>query len=435
MRREVLTRDQIKSKFQELDLGTKYTPQQRGFELEKLIYAVLEIEKLKPRSGYKPDGEQIDGSFFWKGNTYLLEAKWVGNPVPASSIYSFKGKLDGKFHTTSGIFIAMNGYSEEVEDALKFGKALNILLFDKNDMALILNGQVSFLKVLKFKLRQAGDTGSIQVSYILKEKAKEISVIKPTQISKSDEIPPYNIKYLTIDDLLIFVEGQSDVPLINNFISPIGQKYSLSYRIEILNGISDLRHIPSLLNIYGDLKSTKGLIIILDDDVNANQNLRTLIDNVEEQLKKSSIYINTQFLYFSESLKLKLTNEQKIENLQNEPAFQQLESFINQIADEYFDPVVDVPQEALHGAMSQLEWNFDDGVVKGTGEHDMPFEITNLEELIEHLDEEIGLAVNAVMPLEWLHSHDFDHRDEIQEFLLEYWAKEIDEIGWDSGNL
>ena len=78
---------------------------------------------------------------------------------------------------------------------------------------------------------------------------------------------------------------------------------------------------------------------------------------------------------------------------------------------------------------SQLEWNFEDSVLEGTGEYDMPFEITTLEELIEHLEKEIGLALNAEMPLEWLHSHDFDHRDEIQEFLLENWAKEIDEIG------
>lgn len=435
MRTEVLTRDQIKLKFQELDLGIKYNAQQRGFELEKLIYSVLKLEKLKPRSGYKPEGEQIDGSFYWKGHTYLLEAKWVTAPVPASSIYSFKGKLDGKFHTTSGIFIAMNGYSEEVEDALKFGKALNILLFDKNDMALIFNGQVSFLKVLKFKLREAGDTGSLQVPYKLKEKAKEISITKPTHVSKPDEMAIPNTKNRTIDDLLIFVEGQSDIPLINNFISPIGQKYSLSYRIETLKGIVNLRQIPSLLNIYGDLHKTKGLIIILDDDVITNQNLRTLVDNVEEQLKKSSIYINTQFLYLSESLKQQLGSGKEMEDLQRIPAFKQLESFISQIADEYFDPVVDVPQEALHGAMSQLEWNFEDSVLEGTGEYDMPFEITTLEELIEHLEKEIGLALNAEMPLEWLHSHDFDHRDEIQEFLLENWSKEIDEIGWDSGNL
>lgn len=435
MRTEVLTRDQIKLKFQELDLGIKYNAQQRGFELEKLIYSVLKLEKLKPRSGYKPEGEQIDGSFYWKGHTYLLEAKWVAAPVPASSIYSFKGKLDGKFHTTSGIFIAMNGYSEEVEDALKFGKALNILLFDKNDMALIFNGQVSFLNVLKFKLREAGDTGSLQVPYKLKEKAKEISISKPTHVSKPDEIAIPNTKNRTIDDLLIFVEGQSDIPLINNFISPIGQKYTLSYRIETLKGIVNLRQIPSLLNIYGDLHKTKGLIIILDDDVITNPNLRALVDNVEEQLKKSSIYINTQFLYLSESLKQQLGSEQEMKDLQRIPVFKQLESFINQIANEYFDPVIDIPQEALHGAMSQLQWNFEDCVMEGTGEYDMPFEITTLEELIEHLENEIGLALNAEMSLEWLHSHDFDHRDEIQEFLLENWAKEIDEIGWDSGNL
>lgn len=36
----------------------------RGFAFEKLLVKLLEIDNLEPRSGYKPDGEQIDGSFF-----------------------------------------------------------------------------------------------------------------------------------------------------------------------------------------------------------------------------------------------------------------------------------------------------------------------------------------------------------------------------------
>lgn len=434
MQRDVLTRPQIKAKFQKLLLGEKYTPQQRGFELEKLIYSVLTIEKLKPRSGYKPEGEQIDGSFYWNGQTYLLEAKWVADPLPASSIYSFKGKLDGKFHTTSGIFIAMNGYSKDVEDALKSGKSLNILLFDDNDMCLIFNGEVPFLKVLKFKLRQAGDTGSLQVPYRLKEKAKEISFIEPTQVLKSDKIASLNTKNSIIDDLLIFVEGQSDIPLIKNFIDPIKHKYSLSYRIEALNGLENLRQIPSLINIYGDLKETKALIIILDANIVAGE-MSLVIQNVREQLDNSSIYVSTQFLYLSESLKIKLRAEQKTENLQKEAVFQQLENFINQIAEEYFDPVVDVPQKALHGALSQLEWNFNDGVLEGDDYTGTPFKITTLEKLIEYLEDEIGSALNAIMPIDWLNSHDFEHSDEVREFLLENYANKIEKLGWDPGNL
>lgn len=36
----------------------------------------------------------------------LLEAKWTKNPMPASSLYQFKGKIDGKLAGTLGLFTA-----------------------------------------------------------------------------------------------------------------------------------------------------------------------------------------------------------------------------------------------------------------------------------------------------------------------------------------
>jgi hypothetical protein len=437
MSREVLNKTEIKKKFQELLDGKKFYPQKRGFEFEKLIYSVLQNEELEPRSGYKPEGEQIDGSFFWSGQTFLLEAKWVEKPLPASSIYSFKGKLDGKFHTTSGVFLSVNGYSEDLEDALKFGKSLNILLFDRNDIELIFNGEISFLDVLKFKLRQAGDTGSLLVPYDLKEKAEKISHIEPTEILKFEEFSRIeSTKPVKLDDLLVFVEGKTDIPIIKNFIEPIKHRYSLSYRIETLNGANNIRQLPSLLSIYGDHKKTKAVIVILDDDQSTKE-MSIVIQNIEKQLQNSSIYIRTIFLFISEPLKIKLRNTLDIEELRNEQLFEQLEVFVNQIAEDYYDPIRDIPQEALERAISNLEWNFEEGNLQGTDEtFEIPFSIDSLDDLIEYLEEEIVKALNGEMPLEWLKSQtDFDYRYEVQEFLLENYSDQIDKLGWNSEDL
>lgn len=59
-----LNNDEIKKLFNDLLDGTKFTPQKRGFQFEKIIKAKLDNEKLEPRAGYKPKGEQVDGSFF-----------------------------------------------------------------------------------------------------------------------------------------------------------------------------------------------------------------------------------------------------------------------------------------------------------------------------------------------------------------------------------
>lgn len=437
MSKEILNKTEIKIKFKELLEGKKYTPQERGFEFEKIIYSVLQNENLEPRSGYKPEGEQIDGSFFWSGQTFLLEAKWVAKTLPVSSIYSFKGKLDGKFHTTSGVFLSVNGYSEDVEDALKFGKSLNILLFDRNDIELIFNGKISFLDVLKFKLRQAGDTGSLLAPYDLKEKAEKISHLEPTEILKFEEFSRIESKKsFKIDDLLVFVEGRTDIPLVKNLIEPIKHRYSLSYRIETLNGANNIRQLPSLLNIYGDHKNTKAVIVILDDDQSTKE-MYVVIQNIEKQFQNSSVFIRTIFLFISEPLKIKLRKTLDIDEFRNEQLFEQLEVFVNQIAEDYYDPIRNIPQEALEGAISNLKWNFDEGILEGTDQtYDMPFSIDSLDNLVEYLEEKIVEALNGEMPLEWLKSQsDFDYQYEVQEFLLENYSSQIDKLGWNSKDL
>src|SRR4051812_24531172 len=130
---KILSKSEIKKAYSYWCGLKKPTPveaRKRGYEFERILYSLLENETLEPSASYKPIGEQIDGSFFYWGQTFLLEAKWHRDPLPVSSIYSFKGKVDGKFHTSSGVFISMGGYSDDVSDALRFGKTLNILLFD-----------------------------------------------------------------------------------------------------------------------------------------------------------------------------------------------------------------------------------------------------------------------------------------------------------------
>jgi hypothetical protein len=68
----------------------------RGFAFERLLVKLFAHDKLEPRAGYKPAGEQIDGSIYLDGLVYLLEAKWHADPLPASTLYQFKGKVDGK---------------------------------------------------------------------------------------------------------------------------------------------------------------------------------------------------------------------------------------------------------------------------------------------------------------------------------------------------
>jgi hypothetical protein len=441
MSKSNLNKEEIKKIYYELMDNSKYTPQQRGYEFEKLIEAKLENEKLEPRASYKPKGEQIDGSFFWNGQTFLLEAKWVEPKIPASSIYAFKGKLDGKFHTTSGVYIAVNGYSNDVEDALKYGKSLNILLFDSSDIKLIFNGDAEFLDVLKFKLREAGDTGSLNVPYNLKTKAETISKEDKLDFINTELFQQKLTKRKITEDLLIFVEGKSDIQIIDNLLKPIELDFLLSYKIISLEGVNNIRQIPALLNLYATYHQNKAVIVILDDD-QATLQIKDIIENVKEQIKNSSIPINTKFFFIDEKLKEKLSNEilEKVifsKNYKKPQLYEELEKFINEVSYDYYNPEINILKDCLKSLLQRADWDYDNNEISFPDDYTgRDHIINNLDDLIEFLNEETISAVQGEMPLYLLKENDYlDYDTEVREHLLENYKDNLERLNWNTDEL
>lgn len=133
--------------------------QKRGRAFERILVHLLARERLDPQSSMRPDGEEIDGSFVMGDRIFLLEAKWLANPVPASALYAFKGKVDGKLVGTIGVFFSMSDYSTDAVDALLSGKELNLILFGQNDLLLIEKEKISMRDALRIKLRYASEYG------------------------------------------------------------------------------------------------------------------------------------------------------------------------------------------------------------------------------------------------------------------------------------
>jgi hypothetical protein len=80
-----------------------------------------------------------------------MEMKWEQNPVSASPIYAFRAKVEGKLMGTIGVFISINGYSADAPEALRYGKTINTILFDGEDIEFALSDKYSFGQVLKAK--------------------------------------------------------------------------------------------------------------------------------------------------------------------------------------------------------------------------------------------------------------------------------------------
>jgi Restriction endonuclease len=226
----------------------------RGRAFEEILCGALAEAGLLPRTSYRPPGEEIDGSFVLNGRTFLLEAKWVAEPIPASSLYQFRGKVDGKLVGTIGVFVSMSGYATDAVDALAAGKTVNLILFDGDDVRAVADGDIGMVEALEQKLRGAAETGSPFVAITRPE--------SPSTPTASEPLPPTRV---------VVVEGRFDAIVIESLVANLGPS---KYRLEIIpaGGALNAKVIASSLSSL--LDESGSVLVVLDgegrpDDIRA----------------------------------------------------------------------------------------------------------------------------------------------------------------------
>lgn len=217
---------QLKELLNPPDDASSNAKQQRGRDFEKFLQALFETEGLKPRLRFRPKGEEIDGSFLLNGRVFLVEAKWHADPIPASSLYVFKGKVDGKLVSTIGIFVSMSGYSKDAVDALTAGKSLNVLLFNREDIEASVGVNGGFIQVLEAKLRAAAEEGSAFFPYQAAEVTRSVFMVCEGTIDYhllsqlTDQILERENRTRTIR--IVPAMGRLNLPLLTNSLMAMG---------------------------------------------------------------------------------------------------------------------------------------------------------------------------------------------------------------------
>lgn len=245
--------------------ATASEKQMRGRKFERILHTILEFENLVPRTNFRPEGEEIDGSFVLDYRTLLFEAKWHRDPLPASALYAFRGKIDGKLVGTVGIFISMSGYSENAADALRFGKSVNLLLFDGEELAACIRGRDTFSRALRAKLRAAAEEG---LAY------------SPSQVGAMDAHGAERL--LTSDDaiagdasLVVVCEGRRDAAVLNALTRLLLTKLRLQGDVAFFPAMGKAP-LGGLVNIARHLKPGTDILAVADSDGD-EQGTRNLI--------------------------------------------------------------------------------------------------------------------------------------------------------------
>lgn len=63
-------------------------------------------------------------------------------------MYQFAGKVEGKMYGR-GLFISVQGFSDDVVRSLVIGKAIKTILIDGEDLVLTFEGQISFRDLIE----------------------------------------------------------------------------------------------------------------------------------------------------------------------------------------------------------------------------------------------------------------------------------------------
>ena len=150
--------DKLKDEFYLLTASDN--PQERGFRLEKVIKGLFDLFDLDPKASFRIMGEQIDGAFSFEGTDYLIEAKWQQEPVIAKDLDGMASKLSRKLDNTLGLFLSINGFSEDAVKTHSSGRRL-VILMDGSDLMAVLEGRIDLVQLLLRKRRKASETGNI----------------------------------------------------------------------------------------------------------------------------------------------------------------------------------------------------------------------------------------------------------------------------------
>lgn len=148
--------DSLKAKF--IDLQTDADVHRRGYALESLLAEMFLLYDLEPRLAYVIPLEQIDGSFTFDTDDYVVEARWRSAPADRGDADIFATKVRRKGKNAVGLFLSINGFTEPFREAYK--ESTPFVAMDGADLYAVLDNRVRFDDLIRAKKRHANETGS-----------------------------------------------------------------------------------------------------------------------------------------------------------------------------------------------------------------------------------------------------------------------------------
>ena len=135
--------------------------QRRGYLLQTLLDQTFAYVGLSVVSSFvrNEGAEQIDGAFKLDGWHYIVECRWRKKLADIRELDGLYGQVTRSGKQTMGLFLSINGWSENVPHLLKQNPHKSIVLMNGEDLRLVLAGEVDFVELMREKLTKLNING------------------------------------------------------------------------------------------------------------------------------------------------------------------------------------------------------------------------------------------------------------------------------------
>lgn len=134
--------------------ATSGDPHQRGYLLQDLLNRVFDLHGVTVHRDFKRNagGEQIDGAFVLDGWHYIVECRWRQRLADIRQLDGLSGQVARSGRQTMGMFLSIEGWSNNVIPLMKQNPEKTIFLMEGFDFRSILDRRIELRAVLAAKI-------------------------------------------------------------------------------------------------------------------------------------------------------------------------------------------------------------------------------------------------------------------------------------------
>jgi hypothetical protein len=129
-------------------------PHRRGYLLQDLLNRLFDLHGIPIQKAFirNAGAEQIDAAFEFDGWYYIVECRWRAKLADIRELDGLSGQLGRSGKQAMGLFLSINGWSDNVVPLLKQNQQKNIILMEGYDLRTVLAQPMELRRLLRAKL-------------------------------------------------------------------------------------------------------------------------------------------------------------------------------------------------------------------------------------------------------------------------------------------